>query len=49
MDFYGEKVSVDYNERKDMSGIDRLDNHETFTVNDDVDNDDEMIELLSDA
>ena len=32
-----------------MSGTDRLDNHETFTVNDDVDNDDEMIELLSDA
>ncbi|RVX00750.1 hypothetical protein CK203_026403 [Vitis vinifera] len=27
----------------------RLDHHETFTVNDDVDDDDEMIELLSDV
>ena len=49
MDFYGEKVSVDYNEKNDMSGTDRLDHHETFTINDDVDDDDEMIELLSDV
>ncbi|KAJ9684632.1 hypothetical protein PVL29_016883 [Vitis rotundifolia] len=47
--FHGEKVSADYNERKDMSGTNRLYHHETFTVNDDVDDDDEMIELLSDV
>ena len=47
--FHGEKVSVDYNERNDMSGPNRLNHHETFDVNDDVDDDDEMIELLSDV
>ncbi|KAL6328778.1 hypothetical protein AAG906_003795 [Vitis piasezkii] len=31
------------------SSLVRLDHHETFTVNDDVDDDDEMIELLSDV
>ena len=47
--FHGENFFVEYNERKDMSGTNRLDHNEIFTINDDVDEDDKMIELLSDV